>query len=384
MWRHFFFLAICVLSGLVVPAAPALAGCYSPFYCPRYCHRCPNLSWRMYQEDYYEDSYKTEEAVSGDFLTVHSLGSTADKEAKPLNHVGVDFSKAGAAAREGFAGGTALVAAGIIQISEAAQDQLLKGKTEQNQQQLSQGLVNLADGNEIVRYAELTAQRTNQAQALQSRLASVGTKVNSKPISLSLERSTLPPTMRKALARMEEKSGVKADQLLKELADGGNVYDLAAKAKGLNLSGAALQKAAGAAMDKIGRSEEPVLPAGLGLADLMKDIETIAAHAGADPRLGSVSIASGKEAPPAKAGKESDAFTGVIEARAPSSQSEALHGFVERPTVGRSEVRGVEAVPQPSFFRELDASEVEESQSLFLQVRGQYQKRMAQFQVTKR
>ncbi|MCO5143428.1 MAG: hypothetical protein M9962_10105 [Oligoflexia bacterium] len=175
-------------------------------------------------------------------------------------------------------------AAGVTQISEAAQEKAKTGSTEEVQKLFYNGLQNLSSGTnqiqqakEIINYADGIKDQNNSYNSVSSN----NTKASEASSSdlLNFKRSNMGASAQKVLEKMEQVTDISAEEFIKTVNDEGNVYEVAAKAKGLNLKPEELKQVA----DKVAtdyfakyqnKKENTQLTAGVSFSDLMKDLDS--------------------------------------------------------------------------------------------------------------
>lgn len=178
-------------------------------------------------------------------------------------------------------GGVAQIAAGIIQISEAAHKKFESPGEEQVGQQLAEGLNVLASGNQDVSTARQIESHANEILSRESQIANAASLVPELTIELSEE--SMDPETEKLLKKMETVAKVDAEKLVEAVNDGDSVYNLAAGASGLKMTGPELEKAAQMTMDKMGKPTDPKLSEDLTLSALTKDLELFFKKSSAEP-----------------------------------------------------------------------------------------------------
>lgn len=256
-----------------------------------------------------------------------------------------------------YYGGVAQIAAGITQVSIAAQAKSSSQQTETTNEQLVTGLTNIAAGTEAVEQARSITSHANTLEQRQFRAASVGSGIGAREWNLLFEKEKAGRTATSLLDRMEEVAKVSADELIDTVNGGENVYDVAAKAKGLDMSGDELAALVATAAEKVGKPTNPELAPGVKVADLMKDLDMF---------MGGKATVVAEKAP-APAGAEPKASEPV---RQPAHAAEA-----ERAPSPRSPVQAEDRLEPASSGEFLASLQADADTSLFTQIRRQYLKR---------
>lgn len=259
---------------------------------------------------------------------------------------------------QSYYGGVVQIAAGITQVSEAAQAKSNSQQTEATNQRLVAGLTNIASGTEAVEQARGIIDHANTLEQRQARSASVGAVVGAKEWGLLFEREKAGRTANSILDRMDEVAKVSADELIEKVNGGENVYNVAAKAKGLDMTGEELASLVASATEKAGKPTNPEVAPGVKMTDLMKDMDMFLGKGGSV-------AASSKEGNEAAAKATHAAVRQPAQEAAASANAPASETAVAEP----------ENI-QPAESGELMASILPGGEvSLFAQIRKQYQKR---------